>query len=219
MPSSFDTRWHGVGTGGSLALDFVNTLDWRLRKTPVELLHSFQDLMRWSWSASVLDRAAAAALVSWGEAHPRVAARVLAEAIETREAIAAVFQAIVHREPVPPAALARLERTCRVAYASRVLRPAGTGVRWGWRAGDPEPERAVWAVVLDALRVLGSAEVERVRQCADAQCGWMFLDTSRNRSRRWCSMEGCGNRNKARGFYRRAQRERARKRGAGRQRK
>jgi predicted RNA-binding Zn ribbon-like protein len=62
-------------------------------------------------------------------------------------------------------------------------------------------------VVADnAALILTSPERERLSQCRDAECGWFFLDTSKNRSRRWCTMEGCGNRNKARTFYRRARR-------------
>ena len=60
------------------------------------------------------------------------------------------------------------------------------------------------AAALDAARLLTSPERERVRECGDALCGWLFVDSSRNLSRRWCNMQGCGNRNKARRFYRRA---------------
>ena len=59
------------------------------------------------------------------------------------------------------------------------------------------------AVALDAARILTSAERERVQSCGDPECGWFFLDTSRNHSRRWCNMQSCGNRNKVRRFYRR----------------
>jgi len=200
----FDTRWPGVETGGRLALDFTNTLDWRLRRSPVELLGSYRDLMRWAWSAGVLEKSEARALTAWAEGRPRAATRVLAEAIEIREAIASAFQSIARGERPPPPALARLEAAFLRASAARTLRAGDAGATWVWRANTPEPERAAWAAVLDAVGLLGSPELGRVRQCADAECGWMFLDTSRNRSRRWCSMEACGNRNKVRGFYRRA---------------
>jgi predicted RNA-binding Zn ribbon-like protein len=64
--------------------------------------------------------------------------------------------------------------------------------------------RPAWAAALEAARILTSPEESaRVRQCADDECGWFFLDTSRNRTRRWCSMKVCGNRNKVRRFYER----------------
>ena len=100
-----------------------------------------------------------------------------------------------------------------------------TGKLWGGRfAGGPSPELEAlsrsthfdWrlasydldgsrahARVLHAAGLLTDAELQRVRQCAGDPCGWLFYDTSRNRRRRWCTMEGCGNRAKARRYYQR----------------
>jgi predicted RNA-binding Zn ribbon-like protein len=200
----FNTSWPGVGIGGSPALDFANTLDWRLRERPVELLRGFPDLLRWGWSVGALERAEAGRLCAWGESHPRAAARALTEAIEVREAIAAVFRATLRGGRPSPGPLARLEAACRAAWLARTLRARNGAAAWAWRKGAPEPNRPAWAAALDAARLLTSAERRFVRQCGDAECGWFFLDTSRNRNRRWCSMESCGNRNKARNFYRRA---------------
>jgi predicted RNA-binding Zn ribbon-like protein len=203
---AFDQPWPGAGTGGSPALDFVNTLDWRGREPPVELLHGFPDLVRWARTVGILSAGEASALRVWAEAHPRVAARAMAESILVREVIAEIFQAVVRGEAVPAAPLVQLDSTCRESLALRVLRPAGSGAVWEWRAADPsrpEPFRPAMAVALDAARILTSAERERVRSCGDPECGWFFLDTSRNQSRRWCNMQSCGNRNKVRRFYRR----------------
>jgi predicted RNA-binding Zn ribbon-like protein len=200
----FEKPWHGIEVGGSIALDFANTLDWRLRDRPVELLRSYADLARWGRSAGVLDAAEARALRRWGDSHPVAAGRALAAAAEIREAIAAIFQALVRGEVPPRDALARLELACHSASRARTLRAGDGGAAWAWRERSAEPERPAWAAALDAARVLTTTETARVRQCADAECGWFFLDTSRNRTRRWCSMKACGNRNKARRFYRRA---------------
>lgn len=204
MKDPFETPWHGVGVGGSAALDFANTLDWRLRDHPVELLKRFQDLLRWGRTAGVLDAVQARGLRTWSEAHPRSAGRALAEAVEIREAIAGIFQAVVAGKAPAPGPLARLDAACRAAAEARTLRARDGGAAWVWRGASPEPNRPAWAAALDAARILTAPENARVRQCGDAECGWFFLDTSRNRSRRWCSMEACGNRNKVRRFYRRA---------------
>ena len=66
-------------------------------------------------------------------------------------------------------------------------------------------EAILYRIVKSAADLLVSAELQRLRECADPECGWLFLDFSRNHSRRWCSMESCGNRAKARRFYRRRQ--------------
>ena len=204
MANDFEKPWPGTGTGGAIALEFANTLDWRRREPPEEKLVAFPDLVRWARSAGVLDPAEARELRAWGEAHPRAAAKALERAIEAREDIAAVFTALCHCEAPPAGPLARLDAACRDASAARTLRREGNAVAWTWRGSAPTPDRPAWAAALDAARLLTSEERERVRQCCDDECGWLFLDTSRNRSRRWCSMETCGNRNKARTFYRRA---------------
>jgi predicted RNA-binding Zn ribbon-like protein len=197
-----------------VALDFANTLDWRLRDRPVELLKSFPDLLRWGRSAGVLEPAEARRLRRWGESHARAAGRALAEAGEAREAIAAIFQAVVWSETPSSGPLLQLEAACLAASKARALRPGNGGAVWEWREASPEPNRPAWAAALDAARILTSPECALVRQCADAECGWFFLDTSRNRSRRWCSMKGCGNRNKARRFYSRTAAKRGQTRSA-----
>jgi predicted RNA-binding Zn ribbon-like protein len=198
---AFDKPWPGVATAGTPALAFVNTLDWRLRAQPVELLKGFPDLLRWGRTVGALTTGEARSLREWGEAHPRAAARALAEAIAIREAMAEVLQAVARRQAVPALPLARLDVACRSAWAERALRPEGSGATWEWQAADPS--RPASAAALDGARLLTTPERSRIRECSDAECGWLFLDTSRNRSRRWCSMEACGNRNKARRFYRR----------------
>ena len=201
---SFEKPWHGIGTGGSVALDFANTLDWRLRPRPVELLNGYPDLLRFARSAAILTAPECRALKRWAGAHPRAAARTLAEAAGVREAIAAIFQAIVRGKTIPAAPLARLESACHAASGARALRAGDGGAAWSWREASAEPDRPAWAAALDAARILTSGESARVRHCGDAHCGWFFLDTSRHRTRRWCSMKGCGNRNKARRFYERS---------------
>jgi len=204
MPVAFEKPWSGVASARSLSLSFVNTLDWRLRQPSVELLLGYSDVARWARTVGVLDPAQAEALRAWSEAHPRIATRALAEAVEVREAIASVLLAGYRGEPAPSGPLARLERACLGAMAARRLQAGADGAAWVWRNPDAEPERPAWAAALDAERILTSELREHVRQCDDAECGWMFLDTSRNHRRRWCSMQGCGNRNKARRFYRRS---------------
>lgn len=204
MAEKFDKEWPGIGIGGSIATDFTNTLDWRLRRQPVELLHTYPDLLRWGRSVGVLDPEDARALRDWAEAHPRRATKVLADAVAVREAIAQVFEALVREDPVPAEVLARLDDACRAAGAARALRAEGSGVVWDWKETRPGPERVAWAAALEASRILTSSDHRRLRQCCDRECGWFFVDTSRNRTRRWCSMKSCGNRNKARAFYRRS---------------
>ncbi|MCA9726506.1 MAG: CGNR zinc finger domain-containing protein [Candidatus Eisenbacteria bacterium] len=209
---SFESAWHGIGTGGSPALDLANTLDWRLRAEPIELFRRPDDLLRWGRSAGLLTPAEARRLRT--SASPRPAKHALSVIMDLRETCAALFQALVDGTALAKSQLAALEREHRRAVAARSLTRGSTpdrprdaadrpATRWVWREGTSGYDRIRHAVALDAVRILTTTDAHRVRQCADAECGWFFLDTSRNHSRRWCSMKGCGNRNKVRRFYRR----------------
>ena len=196
----FEKPWHGLESERTPALALANTLDWRLRKEPVELLKDYSDLVRWARSVGALAPSEARALRKWGEQHPKAAATVLVEAVKLREAIATIAASLIKGRAAQAAPIARLETACRAAHASRVLQPTTAGARWAWRE-DLDPQRPLWAAALDAERILTSEDATRVRQCGDAECGWFFVDSSRAQKRRWCSMEVCGNRNKARRFY------------------
>ena len=204
MTQTFEKPWGGIGIGGSPALDFANTVDWRLREVPTDTLKGFDDLLYWAWSAGIYIRAEARRLQKWAKDHPRAAQAAFAAAVRLREAIASVFQAIAHGVEIPQGSLLEIEQSCRDAWLARKLEPSGGGAEWRWRADLPAADRARLSVALEAARILTSRDREQVRECGDAQCGWLFVDSSRNRKRRWCTMEGCGNRNKARKFYRRS---------------
>jgi predicted RNA-binding Zn ribbon-like protein len=180
----------------------VNTLDWRGREQPVETLHHYADLLRFSVASGSIDSRQARALMAWAIRHPKRSARALERAKESREAIALLTKAIAKATPLPLGALQRLEEDAREAWAGRALAPSGTRARWQWPEGDPDPELPRWAATLDAARLLTLEGRAPIRECEGAKCGWFFLDESRNRRRRWCSMESCGNRAKARRFYR-----------------
>lgn len=204
LSGPFESPWAGVETAGSAALSFANTLDWRLRPKPVELLRDYEDLLRWARTEGGLAPAEARALQRSAVSHPRVATRTLRKGQALREAMAELWTAAASRGTLPPGALDVVGNLAAEARARQTLRAVGSRVAWQWRAPEPELERPIWFAALAASRLLITPELGRVRQCGDAECGWFFLDTTKNRSRRWCSMEACGNRNKARRFYRRS---------------
>ena len=188
-------------TGGRLSLDFANTLDERKTDHPRELLGTYQDLLDWGTQAGSISARDAAVLRGYAGRHPRVAASALAGARALREAIFQVLATTVATGPAPPPALALLHDAISRVARMRQLEPAGHGFSWGWRADATDLERVIWPVAWSAGELLTSADLDRVRLCAGAGCAWLFLDTSKNRTRRWCDMSVCGNRAKARRHY------------------
>ena len=188
--------------GGHAALDFVNSLDDRFgAAAPLERLTDYAALLRFALESRLLDARRARELARVG---PAPAERALRAARELREALAAVLYARPEGRPPPPAALRTLERHLHRAGRHRELhweRAARGGVL-SWERGRFETcaELPVWLLAQSAGELMMSGAVEQVRACDADTCRWLFLDTSRNHTRRWCDMRVCGNRMKARRF-------------------
>ncbi|NIN72229.1 MAG: hypothetical protein GTO46_09995 [Gemmatimonadetes bacterium] len=190
-------------TGGSLCLDFANTVDSRLSAAPQERLGDYNDLVRWAVQSELLTAREARRLLAEAERKGGRAAAVLRRARELREAIFEVFSAKARGAPLPPAAIGTLNQELPKALVRLRLVEDGTGYCWEWKDEDAL-DRVLWPVVRSAAELLTSDELGRVRECAAETCAWLFLDRSKNRSRRWCDMAVCGNRDKVRRFRQRS---------------
>ena len=180
--------------GGCLCLDFANTVSAHVEGQDREYLSTYGELVAWSRHAGILTGDDADALMSGATRCPDSAAAVLERAIALREVIYRTFSALAaQRQPTPPD-LAVLNVVLRDALHRLELRPS---------AGGFALDRVLWPIVRSAADLLTSEDLDRVRECAREGCDWLFVDTSKNRSRRWCSMSLCGSRVKARRYYRR----------------
>lgn len=190
---------------GELCLDFANTAEWHASDTPIELLRTYRDLVTWSQRVGLLDAETAGRLLREVRKHPADAAAVLTRAIALREAIYGIVLAILQRRPPDASILQGFNRELRTAFRHLQVVPRPGGLAWNWDFADRHFEAMLWPVVRSAAELLTSERHARIGQCADDRgCGWLFLDTTKNRSRRWCAMGDCGNRAKARRYYRRS---------------
>jgi predicted RNA-binding Zn ribbon-like protein len=120
-----------------------------------------------------------------------------------RESLYTVLLSSIDGTSVRPGDLARVNEALGESIGHRVLAPAERGgVREEWRASD-KLEQVLWPVAIDAWDLLTEPELVDVKQCPvdHGGCGWLFLDESRSRNRRWCDMRTCGNRAKVRAHY------------------
>jgi predicted RNA-binding Zn ribbon-like protein len=194
--------------GGQLCLDFVDTVDWRLRDPPTELLTRYSDLVAWGryvdvLYGNVLTEAEAEELLRVASRRPEAACETLGEALALRETLYRLFRALARQTSASPADLAALNAALSHAMAHVRVAATATGYAWDWDQDDGALDRMLWPVVRSAADVLTSGDLSRLRECEGDGCGWLFYDTSKNRSRRWCTMQGCGNRAKARRHYQR----------------
>jgi predicted RNA-binding Zn ribbon-like protein len=185
---------------GQLSLDFVNTVEWRGSEQPQELLNSYADLLRWSEHSGALTAREAKRLAQEAERHPNEAERVWRRAIILRETLFRIFAAAAADRHPSPSDVDFLNAKLARALANLQLAPSKDGFVWTWK-GEDDLERMLWAVARAAGELLTSDALKQLRECAGDKCRWLFIDTSRNKSRRWCMMNVCGNRAKARRHY------------------
>jgi predicted RNA-binding Zn ribbon-like protein len=188
-------------SGGSLCLDFINTLDDRFSNEPKELLATYIDLARFGEDTRILSDLQVDRLFSSSQQNPEGAERARASAIRMREAMHEVFWAIVQRKPVPKAALMVLNGYIQEAARHIELVPGQGRMEWRFDSSPSNFDAPLWPVARSAAELLASDQLQFVRACASKTCEWLFLDESKNHRRRWCDMTKCGNRAKAKRFY------------------
>ena len=191
-------------SGGQLALDFANTVSWRgSAQRRQERLESYSDIIAFARQSGLLSPKQTAELRAYAEQHESETRTAYRKAIILREAIFRVFDAAAHNDAGSAADLKLISECALEAQRRRCLTPANGLYRWEWQAnGKPALERIAWAASQAAADLLTSSELRQVRACEASDCEWLFLDHSRNRSRRWCDMKICGNRQKAKRHYR-----------------
>ena len=189
--------------GGWDCLDFVNTVSGLRRENPPDYLNSYADLVLWGQHVGLLGEEEADQLMGEAKRRPAQADQVFGQAIALRETIYRIFAAIIAGERPAMADLTDLNAVLSEALGRLQLVPAAEGFAWDWRDEKKALERLVWPLARSAAELLTSADLKRVRQCGGGDCEWLFVDTSRNRSRRWCDMKSCGNRAKAQRHYKR----------------
>jgi len=172
--------------GGDVALDFVNTEDG---DPPVECLRGYGDLVAWSVLVGLFSAEEGEHLVGEADLRPEDAEAVYRDALRLRGALYGVFRNLAEGGDVPERGLETLRGYEREALSRGKLVQGDRGFSWEWKDGR-DLAGMLWPVAHAATRLLTSGDLDRLKLCAG--CYWVFLDASRNRSRRWCTMEVCG---------------------------
>jgi predicted RNA-binding Zn ribbon-like protein len=181
---------------GHLALDFANAVSDRHTDAPIDRLPTYASLISFARQCELAPATQLRRLERRAAGEPEAARAARDEAAALREALYRLFAAIAARRAIDPADLA-------VLNAMRARTRLGRDLEWEWADGPDALDAVLGPIVSSAVDLLRSPERERIRICAADDCVWLFLDTSKNRSRRWCDMKQCGNRAKARRFQRR----------------
>jgi predicted RNA-binding Zn ribbon-like protein len=189
--------------GGALCLDFANTTSGRGGAHRLEHLHRYEHLLLWSRHAGLLSAGDFRRLRRAADRAPGAAARTLSRAKHLRDAIYAVCLALTQGRPTPRPALAVLNGAVAAAAGQRRLMPTAGTLAWQWTEAPGDLAGMLRPIALSAADLLLTLDPRRLKQCAGDHCGWLFLDETRSRTRRWCEMRVCGSRAKVRRFRQR----------------
>ncbi len=193
----------------NLSLDFVNSVsgrtglneeDPRGYKVLGDKLENFSDLVDWAHKAGIIDDTGAEKFIRIGRADEKASHKAYKKAIGIREAIYRIFISLVRGEEPDSEDVGLLNKECSTAREHQKLRFDSGGFKWDLESQNEEPAGIIWQIALSASELLTSGNLHRVKECGGDDCGWLFLDTSKNGSRQWCSMKDCGNLAKVRKF-------------------
>jgi len=195
-------------SGGVLCLDFANTVSRRrVPERSVDHLNSYDDLIAFAEQSKIVLPQQAEELREQARQRSVEAQDTLRRAISYRENLYRAFSALTEGKPVGSDDLQRINDAAIEALNHRRLARADGQYRWEWQWNSKNTlDSILWPIAQSAAELLTSLELATVRKCEAPDCAWLFLDQSRNRSRRWCDMKVCGNRQKARRHYQRTHR-------------
>jgi len=182
-----------------LAIEFANTLGWR-GSAPAESLHSIGDVIAWLSANKAMQPFSMTELQKWFDAHSAQSTLAFDEVIRLRETIYRLLSRAAASTDAAGEDFHQLNKALSDAEPRTLLER--TGDAFGWRIeARPTAVGIIAPVLWSAADILVGPDSVRVRACANQQCRWLFLDDSKNGSRRWCSMQACGNRAKAHRHY------------------
>jgi predicted RNA-binding Zn ribbon-like protein len=198
--------------GGRLCLDFVNTVDGRKSDSPRskskstknlvlgDKLKNYSDLVEWSRHSDIVTATEAGRLIQESKRKAMATKAVFDRAIALREALHRICKAKVTGRMPQSVDLETLNDELLRARSHEELTHTVDGFIWEWIDSEAALDRMLWSIAHSAAEFLTTGDLSRLRECGGEECGWLFEDTSRNRSRQWCDMQDCGNLAKVRRY-------------------
>lgn len=189
---------------GALCLEFANTIHNSRAEDKGEEFHAISDLLQWAKETGLLSSAEHDRLAAHYHRNPREAAAALAKGTAIRDLLLSIFASIANGRSVSSQRLSELNLALAQTPGLLRVRKKSGWIETEWTGAAGGLQQVLFAVLTSAAELLAGDRLGRIRECASANCTWLFVDESRNRSRRWCDMSTCGNRVKARRHYQRA---------------
>lgn len=191
--------------GGVSVLDYLNTCDGRRPGTSlaavVDKLSNLEEIVHWFLHAGLIGEAEHARCVDLVQQSSWHSLTAFKQLIGFRESLYRLFLPVALGEPVASGELDALNEVLVSTASQRVLISVPAGFVWSWRPCDTLDGMTagfMGRIAVQASALLTSPDLARLKLCALSDCDWLFVDTSKNGSRRWCQMNVCGAKEKAR---------------------
>ena len=189
------------GIGGALCLDLSNTVDWRGNAAEIDRLACYADFVAWAQCFEIMRPGKITEFLHEARSRPEDAGHALLRIRAFREALYRIGSSLASAAPsAPDDAVDVVNDVLPQLLQYTRLRPGSPDTI----AHEPSPHSLISplaAVGWSLIDLVRGPDRARVRECANPACHWLYVDRSRNQSRRWCAMWNCGNRAKGRRFY------------------
>jgi predicted RNA-binding Zn ribbon-like protein len=179
-----------------VCVDFANMVEWRAGSRPVDKMTNYDRFLSWGENGTILSEQVANSLREEATRRPHEAHEAFTRAIALREAIYRVLFAVANNLPRNHADVELLNASYREAMSHKWLADSQERFLWSWEGEQTNLNALIWRIAQSAANLLTSDYAARLKSCPGENCAWLFVDTSRNGTRRWCEMQICGNRAK-----------------------
>ncbi|MCG8569008.1 MAG: CGNR zinc finger domain-containing protein [Spirochaetes bacterium] len=187
--------------GGHYVLDFINTVEGRDSDEFKEQLFDFLDVLAWCRKVKLLSSYHIKKLYQRAIKNQEKAEKCYKSVIRLRNILYEIFNSLAENKEIDDYSWFIFNKRLKTALYHYKLIKKNHQFKWGFKAGKNPLQFVQYPLLKGAAELLMDLDLKRLKKCPMSDCGWLFLDISRNNSRKWCSMETCGNRAKAQRFY------------------
>jgi predicted RNA-binding Zn ribbon-like protein len=186
--------------GGNLCLDYINTLCGNRKSTVIEYIHSYSDLLHWALSLQIIDDSMSNELLSRSKIEKIASQETLSFAIQLRETLYQMIISLRNGKTIVKEDLTFFNNVLQKVQAQKILTFISGKGKLMYN-NNITFDRVIWPVIDSAVEIFTEqTSFSHIRECGNNSCGWLFLDQTKNKSRKWCDMAICGNRVKQRKF-------------------
>jgi predicted RNA-binding Zn ribbon-like protein len=186
--------------GGCDVFDFINTLH-ETKGIKSDHLTTYDQMLRWSRKTAILSKSEVKLLEAYIELHPLKGTETLYKILGSREVLRALFQDISVKRTPDRRTLEHFNFLLAESFSRIQVSMQGMETDVNFSAGGVNLELPLWRIVKSAYDLLTTQDLKKIKQCG--RCRRLFLDKTKNHTKRWCTMETCGSQDKAIRYYQR----------------